>query len=320
MPIIVAIGRSGADARLQSFFSPFDSMKMLAAKDGFLGISPPTRAERYFSNNALIIPFGLEVSVSYGQGTAKGPQAIIDASHQVELFDEELWCEPYKWFGIETLATFPIEATIPGALEQLENLTANTLAAGKFPLILGGEHSLSVAPIRAIINRYKKITILHFDAHADLRDGYQGEYFSHASAMRRCLDIPGVSIVSCGVRSISAEEVSYLNKNQDRIHIFWGKDRNNWNLDEINRQLGSDPIYISFDLDAFDSSLMPATGTPEPGGLFWDDAIRIIKHTTKTHTVIGVDIVELAPQSHLHACNFLAAKLTYKILSYTFAQ
>lgn len=293
---------------------------MLAAKDGFLGIAPPTRANRYLNNNVVIIPFGLEASVSYGQGTAKGPQAIIDASHQVEVFDEELWCEPYKCFGIETLAPFPIETTIPGALQQLEDLTAKTLATGKFPLILGGEHSLTVAPIRAIINRYHKITILHFDAHADLRDGYQGEHFSHASAIRRCLDIPGVSVVSCGIRSISAEEACYLEKNRERIHIFWGKDRNNWSLEEINHQLGSGPIYVSFDLDAFDSSLMPATGTPEPGGLFWGDAIRIIKTATKSNAVVGADIVELAPQSHLHACNFLAAKLAYKLLSYTFTQ
>ena len=295
-------------------------MKVLTPKDGFLGIDPSAKENLYPENNVVIIPFGLEASVSYGQGTAKGPQAIIDASHQVELFDEDLWCEPYQYFGIETLAPFSIETTIPAALKQLENMTAKILAAEKFPLILGGEHSLSVGSIRAIINKVQKITILHFDAHADLRDGYEGEYFSHASTIRRCLDIPGVSVVSCGIRNISAEEVIFLDQNRERIHIFWGKDKSTWNLDEINHQLGSNPIYISFDLDGFDSSLMPATSTPEPGGMLWDDAIQIIKRATQTHTVVGADIVELAPHTHLHACDFLAAKLTYKILSYTFVQ
>jgi agmatinase len=295
-------------------------MKVLTPKDGFLGLDLSAKENRYPENNVVIIPFGLEASVSYGQGTSKGPLAIISASHQVELFDEDLWCEPYKHFGIETLAPFSIETNIPAALGQLEKLIAKTLSAEKFPLILGGEHSLSVGSIRAIVKKFKKITILHFDAHADLRNGYGGEHFSHASAMRRCLDIPGVSVVSCGIRNISAEEVIFLEENRERIHIFWGKDKSTWDIDEINNHLGSNPIYISFDLDGFDSSLMPATGTPEPGGMLWDDAINIVKRAAQTHTVVGADIVELAPHPHLQACNFLAAKLTYKILSYTFVQ
>lgn len=292
-------------------------MELRSQEKGFLGLDPEERDGRARKHTAVIIPFGLEASVSYGSGTAKGPEAIIKASHQVELFDEDLWCEPYQDFDVETLAPFDIASPITSALEQLDQITSETLKAGKFPMILGGEHSLSVGPIRTVTREFGEISILHFDAHADLRDGYDGEHYSHAAALRRCLDLPEVtSLVSCGIRNISASEIPFLEANPDRIHIHWAKDKSEWDLDQIIQQLGDRPVYLSFDIDGLDASLMPATGTPEPGGMFWDDVIPIIKRAALTHKIIGADVVELAPHPHLHACDFLTAKLVYKILSY----
>ncbi len=266
-----------------------------------------------------VVPFGLEASVSYGGGTARGPQAILDASHQVELFDEELWREPFRDFDLTTLAPFLLETGIQPALDQIEAMVESLLSADRFPLILGGEHSLTVGAIRSFLARHDELVILQFDAHADLRDGYEGEPFSHAAAMRRCLDAPGVRLVSVGVRNISAEEIPYLEANRDRIDIYWAKDRANWDIEKIVAPLAGKPVYLSFDLDGFDSSLMPATGTPEPGGLFWDDAISVIRTASRVAgNIVGADIVELAPIAGLHACDFLAAKLAYKILSYRF--
>ena len=293
-------------------------MERLKLSKGFLGLDPEERDGRSLTSTAVIIPFGLEASVSYGSGTAKGPEAIIKASHQVELFDEDLWCEPYQDFGVETIVPFAINTPIADALDQLDQITTRVLDEGKFPMILGGEHSLSVGPIRAMTRKYGEIAILHFDAHADLRDGYDGEHYSHAAALRRCLDLPEVvSLVSCGIRNISAGEIPFLEENTDRIHMHWAKDKAQWNIDQIIAELGDRPVYISFDIDGLDASLMPATGTPEPGGMFWDDVIPIIKRAAQTHQIIGADVVELAPQAHLHSCDFLAAKLTYKILSYS---
>jgi len=202
-------------------------------------------------------------------------------------------------------------------LETLEEYVNETLAQKKFPLILGGEHSLTAGSIRPFISAFDEITILQFDAHADLRNGYDGEHFSHAAAMRRCLDHDNVRLVSVGIRNISAEEIPFLEENKERIDIFWAKDKARHSPQEIAKAVGNGPVYITFDLDGFDSSLMQATGTPEPGGLFWHDVMEILEAVSKQSNIVGADIVELAPREGLHACDFLAAKLAYKILSYS---
>lgn len=291
------------------------NLKYLSPLDGLLGLE-----EQITPVKVTVIPFGLEASVSYEGGTAKGPEAIIEASHQVELFDEDLWQEPYKKFGIETIAPFPLKKKIPEALDQLEQITEKVLSEGKFPMIFGGEHSITAGSIRPFVKRFKEISILHFDAHADLRDGYQGHHYSHASAMCRCIDHPNVNLVSIGIRNISAGEIPILEKNKHRVHIYWGKDRNKWNIDEIVSKLKDNPVYISFDVDGFDSSLMQATGTPEPGGVFWQETMEIIKAACKKNKIVGADIVELAPIEGMHSYNFLTAKLAYKILSYAFVK
>ncbi len=294
-------------------------LQFMPQKKGFLGVE-----EKYLKSpqdaKVIVVPFGLEASVSYGGGTKNGPKAIIEASKQVELFDEEHWSEIYRQFGVATLQAPIIEQKIPDALDQLEKITQTILDLGKFPLILGGEHSITIGSIRPFVRKYPNLAILHFDAHADLRDGYDGEHFSHASALRRVMDNPISTLISCGIRNISASEIPYLEANQDRIKIYWGKDRENWNVEEIVAPLKGRPVFITFDLDGFDSSLMQATGTPEPGGIFWSDAIKIIAAAAKISNVVGADVVELAPIKQFHSCDFLAAKLCYKILGYALAK
>ncbi len=291
------------------------SLDFLNFIDGFLGddqefLSSPNEAK------AVVVPFGLEQSVSYGGGTKNGPGAIIEASKQVELFDEEFWKEPFRQYGVATLKEFLVKDKIEDALDQIELITQKILDSGKFPLILGGEHSITAGSIRPFVKKYPDLAILHFDAHADLRDGYDGEHFSHAAALRRVMDHDISTLISVGIRNISAGEIPYLESNKDRIKIHFAKDKASWNIDEIVAPLKGRPVFVTFDLDGFDSSLMQATGTPEPGGLMWYDATNIIKAASKISNIVGGDVVELAPKESFHSCDFLAAKLCYKILSY----
>ena len=296
-------------------------MKLMKPQEAFLGLEKSDSVS-YNKSRAVIIPFGLEKSVSYSSGTRKGPKAMIKASHEVELFDEKYWCEPFREIGITTLKEPRIARDLSKALNQLEVLVEAILNDNKFPFIFGGEHSITAGAIRPFAEKYNDLVILHFDAHADLRDGYEGEHYSHASALRRCLDDAAVKndgknikLLSFGIRNISAEEIPFFEVNKNRIHIYFAKDKKKWNIDEIISHIKNKHVYLTFDLDAFDSSLMPATGTPEPGGLFWDDAIEIIENVANNSIIVGADINELAPIKNFHSCDFLAAKLAYKILS-----
>ena len=289
-------------------------MNYLSNKKGFLGI------DNIFNINekAIVIPFGLEKTVSYGGGTKNGPKEIIKASHQVELYDEEFNCEPFRKIGIKTIKPFKISKNIKIALDQISKLNEKILSKNLFPLTLGGEHSITPGCIRPFAKKYKNICILHFDAHADLRNSYNNEKYSHASAIRRCLDNKNISLISFGIRNISKEEIPYLKKNSKRIDIFWAKDKKKWDLKRFKNLIRKKNVYLTFDVDGFDSSLMPATGTPEPGGLFWDETLEIIKIAAKNSNIVGADINELAPIKGFNSYNFLVAKLAYKILSYKF--
>ena len=289
-------------------------MKYLSNKKGFLGIDNKSNVKE----KVVVIPFGLEKTVSYGSGTNKGPREIIKASHQVELFDEDLNKEPHKNIGIKTLQAFPIKKSILEALKQIENINKHLLKKKKFPLILGGEHSLTPGAIRPFVKKFGKICLLHFDAHADLRNSYNGNKFSHASAIRRCLDNPNVSVISFGIRNISSTEMLFLNKNKKRIRIFWAKDKLKWNLNKFRKIIRNKKVYLTFDVDGLDCSIMPATGTPEPGGLFWDETMKIIKIATQTSNIVGADVNELSPIKGFDSYNFLVAKLVYKIIAYSF--
>ncbi len=300
--------------------SLFDLYQFLSQESGFLGVE-----EKYLKSpedaKVIVIPFGLEKSVSYGGGTKKGPQAIIKASHQAELFDEEFWCEPFRQYGVATMKAPKIDyKSVSKSLDQLEKITSDVLEAKKFPLILGGEHSITAGSIRPFVKKYKDLAILHFDAHADLRDGYDGEHFSHASALRRVMDHPISTLISCGIRNISASEIPYLESNLHRIKMHFAKDKHNWDYKKIVEPLRGRNVFLTFDIDGFDSGIMQATGTPEPGGLLWHDAINIIKEASKICNFVGADVVELAPVKTLHSCDFLAAKLCYKILSFALAK
>ena len=289
-------------------------MNYLKQKKGFLGYE----VERNIDNKVVVVPFGLEKSVSYGSGTKNGPKEIIKASHQVELFDEDLDKEPYKHIGIQTLKPFPIKKKLKEAIEQLGAINKKIISENKFPLVLGGEHSLTPGSIKPFAEKYDEITILHFDAHADLREEYNGEKFSHACAIKRCLDFTNIKVVSFGIRNLSSSEMNFYKKNRDRIEIFWAKDKHEWSIDKITQIFLNKNVYITFDVDGFDSSIMPATGTPEPGGFTWEDVIPIVKTVCKNSNVIGADINELAPIKNFDSYNFLVAKLAYNILSYTF--
>lgn len=292
-------------------------MQCMPVEEAFLGLEKEDEVS-YADAKLVIIPFGLEASVSYGGGTAQGPAAMIKASHEVELFDEQLWCEPYKKFSAVTLVEPKIDEDIETALKQLETTVRQVLQDGKFPMIFGGEHSITAGSIRPFAEKYPDLVMLHFDAHADLRDGYEGVHYSHASALRRCMDFEHIKLVSVGIRNISSGEVPFLDANKHRIHIYWSKDQKTWDLDEMMGYLAGRPIYLTFDVDGFDASLMPATGTPEPGGLFWQEVIEVITRASQVGKIVGADINELAPKENLHACDFLAAKLAYKILALAF--
>jgi len=289
-------------------------MEYLSQKKGFLGYD----ANQNIEPKVIVVPFGLEKTVSYGSGTKNGPREIIKASHQVELFDEELNKEPYREIGIKTIKPFTIKKKISDALDQLSAINKEILSKNKFPMVFGGEHSITPGSIKPFVNKYNQITLLHFDAHADLRESYQGEKFSHASAIKRCLDFKNVNVVSFGIRNLSRPEMDFYNNNKDRIEIFWGKDKKNWDLSQLDKLFQNRTVYITFDVDGFDASIMPATGTPEPGGLLWEDVLPIIKKVCKISNVVGADINELAPIKNFDSYNFLVAKLAYKILAYTF--
>jgi len=289
-------------------------LNYLSNKKGFLGIDNKFN----FKEKAIVIPFGLEKTVTYGGGTKNGPKEIIKASHQVELYDEELKCEPFKKIGIKTLKPFKINKNINKAIDQIGEINKKILDSKLFPITLGGEHSITPGCIRPFVKKYKNITLLHFDAHADLRDSYSGEKFSHASAIKRCIDNKNVSVISFGIRNISAEEIPILKKNKKRINIYWAKDKKEWDLKKFKKQIKNKDVYITFDVDGLDSSIMPATGTPEPGGIFWDEALEIIRIACKNSRIVGADVNELAPIKGFNSYNFLVAKLVYKILSYKF--
>ena len=289
-------------------------MNYLSNKKGFLGVENKFN----FKEKVIVVPFGLEKTVSYGGGTKNAPKEIIKASHQVELYDEELHCEPYKKIGIKTLKPFKINKDIKKALKQISNINEKILNKKLFPITFGGEHSITPGCINPFIKKYNKLCLLHFDAHADLRESYNGNKFSHASAIKRCLDYKNVSVISFGIRNISASEVAYLKKNSSRINIFWAKDKMKWDLNKFKKMIKNKTVYLTFDVDGLDASIMPATGTPEPGGLLWDETINIIKIACKHSNIVGADINELSPIKGFNIYNFLVAKLAYKILSYKF--
>ena len=286
--------------------------------DNFGGIPEPE--SQYEKARAVIFPVPLERTTTYERGTRNGPAAILAASRNMELYDEELELETYKRVGIATLA--PIDTT-DGTLDEV---TSEIFAAqcallddGKFPIALGGEHSLTPPLVSATARKYRDLSVLQIDAHADLRNEYQGNRASHACAMRRVVEsCPAVQV---GIRSLSAEEAQAIPSLPTKI--YWAADivrspLTNW-VAKVAADL-SPHVYLTIDLDGFDPSLVPATGTPEPGGLDWHQVTSLVRAVAKHKQIVGMDVVELLPQPGDHASDFLAAKLVYKCLGYIFCQ
>jgi agmatinase len=295
-------------------------MKLKTVKNGFIGINQGKSFEvPYEKAKAVVIPFGLENTVSYGHGTKNGPKAIIDASHYVEVLDEQM-LKDFSKYGIATLAETKIPKIQKLAIEILANKVKQTVLDNKFPLILGGEHSLTQGSIKGISAKFKDFTLLHFDAHSDTRlNYYLGKEYSHGAVMSQVLSkYPVKKLVQVGIRSVSDQngEMDFRKKNSKKIKTFWVWDK--FTSTDIVKTIPTKDVFISFDVDAFDPSIMPSTGTPEPGGLLWWPTLEILKTVFKSKNVIGADIVELAPQKGLTHPDFLAAKLAYKIIGYKF--
>ena len=278
----------------------------------FLGLTPGE--SRLDAARVAIIPAPFDQPTSYLPGTRFGPDAILEASRQVEFYDEELGTEPHR-IGIATLEEIEVEpADIAGSLGRLEAVVARVAERGLVPFTLGGEHSLSVAPVRALLARYPGLCVLQLDAHLDLRAGYQGTPHSHASVMRRIREL-GVPTVAVGIRSVSREEADYVHA--AKAPVFLGREIRAKGLpvEEILHKLGN-PVYVTVDLDAFDPACVPGVGTPEPGGLTWEEGLRLLRAVCERRQVVGMDLVELCPIPGQPASDFFAAKLANKMIGY----
>lgn len=280
----------------------------------FLGVAPDdcaTGTPRY-----RIIPFGLEKTVSFGGGTAEGPAAILAASQEVELFDLEYEAEIYASYGVETLPIAPIPEDHAAAIDALDRRIEESLSEARVPIVLGGEHSITNGSARAFLKRHPDLVIVQFDAHLDLRKAYEGDPLSHASVMRECLENSTAELISIGIRNVSAEEFAYL-KGNDRVTMITAVDASAADLPaRLAKRVAGRPVFVSFDVDGLDPSIMPSTGTPEPGGLYWRQTLVMLRAVLGAGRLVGADVVELAPISGLHAPDFIAAKLIYKMMSY----
>jgi agmatinase len=284
----------------------------------FLGLDEA--AADFASAEVVILPVPYESTTSFGGGTGRGPSAILEASRYIELYDQELDAEPYE-AGIATLPALSLtRAGAADALAELRSAYDAVLAAGpdKFIVTLGGEHSISSAPMQAWADRLageqRRLSVLQFDAHTDLRPAYEGSPYSHASVMHRVHD--SVEVVAVGIRAVTADEMRFV-RGSENIHVFLADDIHDsdaW-MDDVLARLGDD-VYITFDVDVFDPALVPSTGTPEPGGLQWYPVLKLLRRVFAERTVHGVDVVELAPIAGLAAPDFLVAKLVYKMIGY----
>ena len=286
--------------------------------ENFGGISE--EHSRYETSRAVIFPIPLERTTTLYPGTHNGPAAILAASRNMELYDEELQAEPYKEVGIHTLPPIDtMDGTLDEVITEIFSAECGLLDDGKFPIALGGEHSLTPPLVSALSKKFKNLSVLHIGGHAALRDEYQGNPSSHACAMRRVTEV--CHAVQVGIRSISAGEAQQL----PNLHtkIYWAKDIARVPLKSWIAKVLSDisaSVYLTISVDAFDSSIVPATGMPEPGGLDWYQVTSLLRAVAGHKKIVGMDVVELVPQPGHHASDTLAAKLIYKCLGYIFCQ
>ncbi len=288
-------------------------MIIMDISDTFGAIEKPH--SDYKNARVAILPVPFEGTVTYGKGTAKGPRAIIEASKNMELWDEELNRNIFE-IGMHTLPEMKMPDNPEQAIGMVYKKAAKLLDDKKFTVMLGGEHSITPGMAKALKERYR-FSVLQIDAHSDLRDEYDFTKHSHACAMKRIMDMK-IPVVQVGIRSTSEEERGCFRKN--RKNIFMAKDLENtksdkW-MDDVASKLGKN-VFITIDVDGFDPSIMPATGTPEPGGLQWYPVLKLLKKVAGKKRIIGFDVVELAPIKGMHGPDFLCAKLVYKLIGYS---
>jgi len=281
-------------------------------KDGFnFGYLP----EEYSNPNdakMVIIPVAYDGTSTWRKGADKGPRAIIEASANMELYDIETGSEVYKR-GIFTEEPIAGEISTTEMIETVAEMVKYHLERDKFTVVIGGEHSVSVGSIKAHRGQYANLTVLQLDAHADLREEYNGSKYNHACVMARVKEL--CPIVQVGIRGMDYSEKDSM----DSSKTFFARDiydNTDWIKKVVSRLSGD--VYITIDLDVFDPSIMPSTGTPEPGGLLWYDVLALLKAVSEKKNIVGFDVVELCPDGRNKAPDFLAAKLIYKLLSYKF--
>jgi len=278
-----------------------------------------TREESdYERSRVVILPVPYGGTVTYGRGTEHGPEAIRVASQQVELFDEETRREPYR-VGIHSAAPVDCRGVEPGVVvERVRERVEKYLADGKFVVTLGGEHSISPGATGPYAKRHPDMTIVHFDAHSDLRESYEGSEHNHACAGARMRE--QARLVQIGIRSQSPAEREIIDRGEVTTIFAFRMSRIDWARKVLAGIRKGSPVYVTMDLDYFDPSIMPATGTPEPGGGEWYPTLDFLRRLARKARIVGFDIMELAPIPHLHAPDFLTARLLYKMLGYVFVE
>jgi len=279
----------------------------------FAGLTSPQ--SDFPSSKVVILPVPYDGTTEWHSGTREGPKSIIEASVYLEWYDIELEREICE-IGIHTLPELePSVNCASDTIERVYKATKDLLDKAKFVVTLGGEHSITAGAVRAYSEKYNNFCVLQLDAHTDLRDQYQGSKFSHACVMRRVIDI--CPIVQVGIRSMSLEEKQFITSRGLQPFLLSESSPHSIPVKEIDKSL-SDNVYISIDMDVFDPSIMPAVGTPEPGGLSWDEVLNLLKSISLHKNIIGFDIVELCPNQGPSSCSFTAAKLAYKLIGYSF--
>ncbi len=282
----------------------------------FLGLDDDSSQRE--TSAAWVLPVPLEMTTSYQGGTKQGPAAIIEASNQVELYDSEMGSEAAFEYGVYTLPTLhPNLASSQAAVDSITQAVTDLPLEDRLLVTLGGEHTITPGIVAAFAPRYADLLMVQIDAHSDLRDSFDGTPWSHACAMRRCL--PYASILQFGIRSVCQEEVDFA-RSSDRVTIWTAeamyRDRERRYLDALRSAIAGRDVYLTIDLDGLDPSIIPATGTPEPGGIGWYDCLDLIRTVAENSNVIAFDCVELSPALGAHASAFAAAKLIYKTLNY----
>ncbi len=280
----------------------------------FLGLPPEHSG--WEGSRALILPIPYEASTSYGGGTKAGPRAILEASAQIELYDAEFGCEPAVRWGVHTLPALAVDAgDAQAAISRIDAVVGELIGGGRLLAVLGGEHSLSVGTARALARVLGPIVTVQLDAHADLRDTYEGSRYSHACAARRMLE--SGPVVQMGIRSLDRAEAEFLAGHADQV-LSISADEMHANGDYRQRvieRIQGRTVFLTLDVDALDPAVIPATGTPEPGGLTWFQMLDAVRLVAAHSRVAAFDCVELSPIAGLPAPNFTAAKLVYKTLS-----